>query len=48
MIPFLIHRHAKGACLLEKLITYRKAEDFDKAFSDTEKGDTIEAILKWV
>lgn len=45
---FLIQRHAKGACLLEKYITNYKAENFDKAFSDTEKGDTIEAMLKWV
>ncbi|KAJ4249861.1 hypothetical protein NW762_012204 [Fusarium torreyae] len=48
MIPFLIEKHAEGAYPLEELITYYKAEDFENAFSDTEKGDAIKAVLKWV
>ncbi|KAM0209920.1 hypothetical protein ACHAPA_007201 [Fusarium lateritium] len=48
MIPFLIQQHAEGNYPLEELITYYKAEDFETAFSDTEKGLTIKAVLKWV
>lgn len=48
MIPFLIQQHADGRYPLEKLITYYNAEDFQTAFSDTEKGVTIKAVLKWV
>ncbi|KXH56004.1 hypothetical protein CSAL01_12874 [Colletotrichum salicis] len=48
MIPFLIQQHENGSYPLEELITYYKAEDFKKAFADTEKGDTIKAVLKWI
>ncbi|KAH6982451.1 alcohol dehydrogenase [Ilyonectria destructans] len=48
MIPFLIRQHADGKYPLEELITYYNVEDFKTAFSDTEKGLTIKAVLKWV
>ncbi|KAH7146621.1 alcohol dehydrogenase [Dactylonectria estremocensis] len=47
MIPFLIQQHTDGRYPLEELITYYNAEDFQTAFSDTEKGVTIKAVLKW-
>jgi Zn-dependent alcohol dehydrogenase len=48
MIPFLIQQHARGTYPLEEFVTYYKAENYEKAFEDTEKGETIKAVLKWV